>query len=251
MYTLLKSKLPHKNVRRGTMIREPLAMIASNWNEWYCRNMKWVGKANKWKLPTVENTTNYLGCHGYTLKELNQVRITSNRLECGNKTERDLKKLDPHRRRTCKHILENGGWDDMPECASVSAFLESKSYHKIFHNHGPYARCTLPPTHLNSTVSHSQKIVQAALKYIGGIDVAYGDMIWVGVTERMHESMCLLHYKLRLPWITTPRERVKNCRPQTYWSEPDKQVFYKKEPMMRRPSSSQRRPGHPTSQNEI
>ena len=76
------------------------------------------------------------------------------------------------------------------------------------------------------------------MKYFGGIDVRwrdgnpYGDMMWTGVTERMKDSMCLLHYQLELPWEEALEERVKECRPVNYWTEEDRKQFYEKEPMM-------------------
>ena len=44
-------------------------------------------------------------------------------------------------------------------------------------------------------------------------------LLLVGVTERMHESMCLLHYYIKQP-ITAPMTHAgfKKCRPITIWT---------------------------------
>ena len=81
--------------------------------------------------------------------------------------------------------------------------------------------------------------MEGALEFLGGIDTIddnhnnrSNDMMWVGVTERMHDSMCLLHYQLQLPWVQTPGKRIQSCRPTSYWSPTDKENFYKREPLM-------------------
>ena len=37
--------------------------------------------------------------------------------------------------------------------------------------------------------------------------------------------MCLLHYKLNVPWRELPTRRMQSCRPVTYWTDDDKAFF--------------------------
>ena len=59
-----------------------------------------------------------------------------------------------------------------------------------------------------------------ALKRLGGITAQKNmSMIWIGITERMKESMCLFHKMVDYPYKETPRRRYKGCRPISYYDE--------------------------------
>ena len=265
VFSLLDKNLPScKRVRHLTMIREPLALVASNWHEWYCRIAKWTNLATQQGRPFTHNLestddrgSKKGGCKGYySLEELTKVRMDFNRKTCGNKTAAQLKKLSRHQRPKClryeQHGMDDAYLDDMPDCASVPSFLKSAGYKKTFHHHGTYAKCTVPVIEDNDNTirDDKQRDVMAAyhrgaLEFLSGMDTLddhnqhrrSNDMIWVGVTERMHESMCVLHYLLQLPWPEqgTPRERIQSCRPTWYWTSDGDEIpraFYQSEPLM-------------------
>ena len=71
-----------------------------------------------------------------------------------------------------------------------------------------------------------------ALEHFGGLEQGENapiPVMWVGITERMPESMCLLHYSLRLPYVETPRDRVMQCRPESRWTDSEKAIVRERE----------------------
>ncbi|CAB9506435.1 expressed unknown protein [Seminavis robusta] len=227
MYRYTKSNLPLKRVQQVTMLRDPMSLVASNFNEWMCKGAKWAKKAQLYGIPQT-NATN--ACDGYSLNELTLARIESNKRECSGRTEAQLKQKKPHRRRICK-AFQAGQLDDSPHCASIHAFLAGgkEGTENILTNLHHY------PKNSNPRMSVEQH-VHNAVRYLGGIDAVEtdaqgesppygGDMMWFGITERMKESMCLLHYKLNVPWHELPTRRMQSCRPVTYWTDDDKAFF--------------------------
>ena len=75
----------------------------------------------------------------------------------------------------------------------------------------------------NSTTPTYEEVEASILRDLGGLqnfNFTYReDYIWFGITERMHESMCLLYYTLRLPPQPMRRDRFKNCRPISIWED--------------------------------
>ena len=276
---LVEENFPTRRARHIMMLREPLAFVASNFNEWQCRLGKWQGRAKEFNIlpvPETEQDENFYGCNGYTVEMLAQVRIAINQKECAGfvpgtdaaKTfGSHLKPRDQvNLKRKCKRIAgnsnNNNGGDHTPECASVDAFLNSTFYLDKIHHHKAYGRCTVTPkeesvsgagagadnnkasTTTTTTTTTSADYIEGAIEYLGGLDAPMkqsangdgsypnGDMMWLGVTERMTESMCLFHYQIQLPWEETRRERMQTCRPINFWSPSNRNKFYTKEPMM-------------------
>jgi hypothetical protein len=234
LYKFLRDSLPPtKRIRHLTMVREPLNYVASNMNEWICNNYRYQRKAKKSFLPHALNQTH--ACYGYTLEQLTQVRIAANTKECLNQTEAQLQQQkSAWRRSICKTVLATNRLDDTPYCASTKAFLQ----------HFPYRQRVLVMldyyynvhvTQKNIPTPPFQDIIEGVMEYLGGIDTFNSpddDMLWFGITERLPESLCLLHYRLQIPWHEMPKERVQECRPTTFWTEESKQTFYASEPLL-------------------
>lgn len=56
------------------------------------------------------------------------------------------------------------------------------------------------------------------------------DFLWFGITERMHESTCLLFYALGVkPLPEIPRERVVNCSPTSWWNNEERHIVRERE----------------------
>jgi hypothetical protein len=55
--------------------------------------------------------------------------------------------------------------------------------------------------------------------------------LWFGITERMHESVCLFSYTLGVMMPKQiPRERVFTCRPTSWWTEEHRAEVVRNEP---------------------
>lgn len=57
------------------------------------------------------------------------------------------------------------------------------------------------------------------------------DFLWFGITERMKESTCLFFHTFNVkPLNETPRARVMNCSPTSWWTEEHREEVRRKEP---------------------
>ena len=57
------------------------------------------------------------------------------------------------------------------------------------------------------------------------------DFLWFGITERMEESTCLLYHVLNVrPLGRTPRARVMDCPPTSWWTEKHREEVRRLEP---------------------
>lgn len=219
---LLHQKRCTKRIRYVTMVREPVAFAASNFNEWFCHISRWVKAADKQNLPRPQNTT---PCTGYTLEDQTKARIVLIRQMCQNKSQAEVDALQGSDKDHCISF-QKGQADSRPECASIPAFFASTPFEHYFHHKTKgFTNHTEGTTELDWT--------DGALDFLGGVDknVGDGDMIWFGITERMPESMCLFHYQFQIPWITTPTKRFQDCRPTRFWTDEHRAQFRKLQPL--------------------
>ncbi|CAB9508357.1 expressed unknown protein [Seminavis robusta] len=199
---------------------------------------KMAKKAKALNIPKAENDTH--ACYGYTLKQLTQIRIQSNTKECQNLTDAQLKAKSTYRRKICLNLIHKQKHDDTPYCASTKAFLQEYQYRSSVLSHLDYAPYNDNNVRNKKAVPVEQQnhLLYGVMEYLGGIDThSNGDMLWFGITERMTESLCLLHFHLNiLPMMSRtsiPQERVQSCRPTTFWNNSDSQTeFYNKEAIM-------------------
>ena len=57
------------------------------------------------------------------------------------------------------------------------------------------------------------------------------DFLWFGITERMEESTCLFYHALNVrPLARTPRARVMDCPPTSWWTEEHREEVRRLEP---------------------
>lgn len=57
------------------------------------------------------------------------------------------------------------------------------------------------------------------------------DFLWFGITERMHESVCLFSYTLGVHMPKhTPHARVMNCPPTSWWTKDHRDEVRRREP---------------------
>lgn len=57
------------------------------------------------------------------------------------------------------------------------------------------------------------------------------DFLWFGITERMEESTCLFYHALNVrPLVRTPRARVMDCPPTSWWTEKHREEVRRLEP---------------------
>lgn len=88
-----------------------------------------------------------------------------------------------------------------------------------------------------------QKVEEYTLEDLGGLDTTTisgagdgvgppePDFIWFGITERMKESTTLFYYFFKVkPLQETPIHRVQECRPNSWWSEEDREEIKRREP---------------------
>jgi hypothetical protein len=63
-------------------------------------------------------------------------------------------------------------------------------------------------------------------------DTSEPDFLWFGITERMHESVCLFAYTLRvsMPKQGAPRARIMACPTTSWWTEAHRNEVRSKEP---------------------
>lgn len=65
----------------------------------------------------------------------------------------------------------------------------------------------------------------------GADDMREPDFVWFGITERMAESTCLFYYTFNVkPLKETPRQRVMECSPTSWWTKEQREEVKRREP---------------------
>lgn len=251
-----KAQLPPKYSRKikiMTFLRDPLMLIASNQNHWMChivqereqlklRLEQWHNEgcnSDPSKLPCLglngtilddaklwQKVNSSVGdpCMGLT----NLTKIYDDWIEHRFKPDCAAMRINGSRttKARCKAYMEAGELPK-PECRSPQHLMNHPRMSTMMHNLYQHLLLNAPAT---STASDYEDY---ALRHLGGVTTPTRlqefDMWWFGVTERMHESMCLLHYQLQIPFVETPMERVMPCRPLSAWSEADKALVVERE----------------------
>jgi hypothetical protein len=130
--------------------------------------------------------------------------------------------------------------DPLPHCRSIPAFLNSSEYEE---EHNWFTRLMMPQMETRTKSSEDDSDDDAttsvmeikALRQLGGLssEDRGAHMLWFGITERMKESICLLHYTLRLPYVEiTPRDRYVSCRPTHWFAKDDHRNFLRSKEVM-------------------
>jgi hypothetical protein len=218
---ILKNMGLVKPVRQITIVRDPIHLIASNFNEWFCFVEPTEFEAKKMGILPSNGIHS---CNGYTLADLAPVRVMNAMKGCANKSAAEIAQMSMWPKLACEAVVANKApW---AHCYSIHNFLNSHWYEVLFHNKF-LAFATYPED--NHT---ADKYVEGALEHLGGLDIPTDadpvlepDMLWMGVTERMKESMCVFHYIFELPYVETPKHRVRPCRPTNYWTEEEKGIL--------------------------
>lgn len=167
------SPLPMKRIRHITMVRDPLAYAASNYNEWFCMLDHWQKVARKLQLPPSGGNAS---C-SYTLDDYTKARVITTEQDCKNRTQLEISALGKRAQKRCKVYLQEGKVDPDPDCSSISTFLASENFQKHFKDR--YADQTY-----NEPSSTIDDYIYGALEYLGGLDTTVeknaGDMMWFG-----------------------------------------------------------------------
>lgn len=211
------------------MFRDPVALRASNYYEWMCNIGAWV---RRWQAE-----------RGYTkdcpptvnLTEVAYIRWQKAKKDCATSPNKAF----------CKSIAL--GENPFHHCSSVDALLESPAYDRHFNE---MYQSFLVPTNATAPITPPenrprkfyQELELHALRDLGGFvdadPMRYKlDYIWFGITERMHESMCLFYYTFQNSTSIQPHhapdmtnERFKPCRPKALWQDHHAQKVKEREP---------------------
>lgn len=226
---------PFKQIKVLTLIRDPVNYMASNMNEWMCqqdnRRRATVQRLLYWK----KNCTGNKPCphlNGTLLgdpsvwaaynqsdacKGLNRSFLADDWLvhEGRPKCASD----EPKNKRWTRICKEENPLD---YCRSPQKMMNSHAFTPL---HDSYRLWVLPPSDNATTAQYES----SALTNLGGLSEHKYPIWWLGITERMHESMCLLHYSLQIPFVDTPHTRFYRCRPTSDWTEADRAMAREKE----------------------
>jgi hypothetical protein len=224
---LLKNVLPQRRIRIMTMIRDPVALYASNWAMWMCPLNRGVTEWNYKRQTRGLNPQ----CQGMNVSEIVDQIIQEYSSQCHQKG------ISRRARHACR-ALQNGT-DPLPHCRSARALLESKQYDML---HNMYAEVmggyytTRGQTVAEHTIIAKLLAEENALQDLGGLETPNGeaDFVWFGITERMFESVCLLYYSFRVNTPSSmelPTDRVMKCSPITWWTDDDKRKARLREPL--------------------
>lgn len=235
-----------KKLKLMTMIREPTDRIASAFNDHICEIGGRLRHARQQNIRGLHRQDACLGLDQRNLTLLADKWFEGSfKPKCRNNQDA-LKGSFQYR--LCQDVREQmkiSGQDEAsffenlmdprPHCRSISGFLDSSHYQD---EHNFFLQTVLPsmksemqrslhqtddssPASLSSSV---ENVELEALRQLGGVKGAMGHadapMVWFGITERMEESICLLHYTLKVPYqTTTPTNRVQVCRPTNWFQD--------------------------------
>lgn len=197
-----------KRLRVLTVIRDPVNIRASLLGMSLCQYKAWIRQYNEVnKLPP-----DYCDV---SLDNMVDVRVESVERLCeqakkmyGSKV---LRNTGMGLGASCKELEK--GRQAFGYCRSIPALLNSSHYEQGYH--------------------HMYRDIIAEK---GDDDEARGllalsrEFLWIGITERMDESLRLLFTLLNVASLPSLKsERVVNCRPTQFWSEGDKAVVRERE----------------------
>jgi len=228
---ILRSNLPpSRQLRILTMTRDPVAWTASSHSMsgcGYSRTLAHYVQALRlqafglYKGNSSSSSSSSDPCYGLSPSDLTDLKI---KYDFGPKCRDKYETVKRSKRAVCDAYLANET-DLFPQCRSISNFLHSSGYMDNAHNR----QVNRVNTGINGTEADFEN---GALEHFGGLEQGENapiPVMWVGITERMSESMCLLHYSLRLPYMETPRDRVMTCRPESRWTDSEKAIVRERE----------------------
>jgi hypothetical protein len=243
---LFKSTLaPDRRIRILTMIRDPVALRASNIGMSLCEYKAWIERYNQLNGLPIENCNVTLTavvetrinrtienlCPGvFRIHEMSKMRYPNR--ESFKKT-----RLLTH----CEQLME--GKDPFQLCRSIRGLLDSDFYNQNYHNmhQKVMGRFRRNQTRIEEANHISpQEVEEYTLEDLGGLNPNLDanhdmngeyDFLWFGITERVSESLCLLFYTLQLNAAAPHRERVMNCRPTMFWSDQERLEVQRREPL--------------------
>jgi hypothetical protein len=256
-----------RKIRVLTIIRDPLPCAASSVHEWMCHVKRKLGVAKDHHTENMLmmriNDNNNNATRGMN-KNNNNDDIDNNDPCVGFTTLESIHTfwMEQVLRPVClenetryqKHVnipemcpLVRQGHAPMAYCQSIRYAMDSNTFkgvHDQLKHYIPedvydhYQKEKLLQLETSSSSSSKTKTKHQrlsdyefhALRRLGGLTAqASAHMMWHGITERMHESMCLFHFVTDFPYRETPHSRHKQCRPLRFWNESDKAVFRERE----------------------
>lgn len=204
---------PRKRLYLGTIYRDPIEWIASNFFEWMCRlggrmQDAWQGLHPEQKKGGLspKASPKCKGMNNLTLLADYWFHHTLPR-KCNDGT------MD--KTQMCSQY-EKTGQDPMLHCRSMADFTASDNFRKQMRDNPPYL--------ITSQNESLADLEQRAMERYGGlVPHRRVPVAWIGLTERYEESLLLFYDWMGWPLDTkfqnTPTMRYKPCRPTSFWSD--------------------------------
>ncbi|CAM9810913.1 unnamed protein product, partial [Phaeothamnion confervicola] len=188
-----------KTVRLITLHREPKLLWASNHYEWLCHvkaiHTEFLRRSGGPPHCNINMT--------FVAEERKRRACANNGPKCGQDFNFCARPGDMTVQADKIKMFHEMGTRDIRECARTAAAVAAAE-----RNPGNTDVLAAEPEQL-------ERCYAAAVRHFSA------EVTWVGVTERMEESVCLFHSTFRLPVAHMPHTRLKECRPIDVWSDAD------------------------------
>ena len=207
-----------KRVLAMTLFRDPLDWLASSYYEWVCTLGDRIVETH-WGLyphrePPTEHPNIDPSCWGMT-----NLTLLADYWHQHTLPQQCKEGEAPPR--YCR-ILKETGEDPMIQCRSIDHLVQYKIFRDEMQHHPRYL------TQANASESLVE-LEERSFRVYGGIQPhSRIPLRWIGLTERYDESLILFYDWLGLPMENVssslrsdPKERFKDCRPLSFWTNDD------------------------------